>query len=262
MLRMSVPFENAAGGRSMRSVRPFIWAASAIVVASSVHAGTITVNYTADAGGNSAGPLNGLSALAKFVAGGDQLEITLQNTSTGLPADFDAASSLLVSIGFQLPGGVLIQTGNTATIAAGSVGIAQWSSRSAGGSVGDEWAWTNIGGGDLLSAYAQVISTSSGNNGLVRFDGGSGSIDGPWGGIVAKPPLRSIPGSRRAVSDAIVFTLTLTAPLSDAQLSDIANQSIVEFGSDARYLRVPEPAALALLALGGLMIRRRPRTSR
>lgn len=246
----------------MRRIREFICALAAVAVTSVAHAGTITVNYTMDAGGSSVSPLNGLSALAKFVASGNQLEITLQNTSTGLPADFDTAASLLVSVGFDLPSGVLIQSGDSAMIAAGSAGIAQWSSRSAGGSVGEDWAWTNIGGGDVLSGYTQVISTSSGNNGLVRFDGGSGSIDGPWGGIVAKPPLISIPGSRHAVSDAIVFMLTLTAPLTDAQLSDVASQSIVEFGSDARYLRVPEPAALTLVALCGLMIRRRTRMSR
>lgn len=244
----------------MRSLQKIVCAMALVAMTATAKAATITVNYTGDAGGNNNSPLNGLAALARFVSGGNQLDITLQNTSTGLPSGFDTAASLLVSLGFNLPDGITIVSGNSAVIGPGSVGLAQWAAKGAGGSVGEEWAWTNFGGGDLLTAYNQLITTSSGNNALTRFDGNAGSIGGPFGGIATAPPLANIPGSQRAVSDSIVFSLLLSAPLTEKQLSDVADTSIVEFGSDVRYLHAPEPASLTLLAVAALPLLSRRRT--
>lgn len=224
-------------------------------------AGMITVSYTADAGGSNTNPLNGLAALATFETSGSQLNILLKNSSTGIPANIGTANSLLVSLGMNLPTGITIVSGNTAVVGPGSNGLAQWSSKSAGSSVAEEWAWTNAAGGDLLAPYKQVITTSSGNNQLTRFGGGSASISGPYGGIAAKPALANIPGSQRAVSDSIQFVITLSGALTDAQLAELANSSIVEYGSDARYLRVPEPASLCTLGFVALAFGFRRRRS-
>ncbi len=91
---------------------------------------------------------------------------------------------------------------------------------------------------------------------MTRFDGGAGSVDGPFAGTVAHPPLIAIPSQKPVVDSSIRFDLMLTGPLSEEQLGAVAEGSIVEFGSDGRYLTVPEPAALALPALAALFSRR------
>lgn len=218
----------------------------------------IVVDYVVDAGGNNSDPLNGLAARATYTLSGDQLSILLENTSAGVPVGFDTSDSLLVSLGINLPG-VQFATGDAADIGPGSIGIGTWATRGPGESVGEEWLWTNDFGGDLLELYAQVISTSQGQGGglTTRFDGGSGTVGGPFGGIAADPVLRSIPGSQHAVSDSIRFELTLSAPLTEAELRPAARASIVEYGSDQRYLRVPEPASIALVGIGVAALRRR-----
>jgi hypothetical protein len=220
-------------------------------------AGPITVFYTVDLGGDNSDPLNGLAAEGTFTLNGTSLSVLLTNTSSGVPVDFDVASSLLVSVGMNLPG-VDMLSGDAAVIGPGSVGLGVWSDRSAGGSVAEEWLWTNDYGGDFMETYRNVISTSNGQGGgtATRFDGECGGVDGPYGGMAAVPPVLQIPCSKYAVSNSIRFDVTLSASLTDAQLQAAANSSIVEYGSDARYLGVPEPASLALLSLAALFTRR------
>lgn len=246
----------------MRIATGLICAAIMLTAATAAQAGLISVEYTVDAGGKNGNPLNGLGAGATFETSGVNMTVLLFNTSAGVPVGFDAADSLLVSLGFNLPTGTTIVAGSSAVIGSGSIGLAKWSDRGPGASVAEEWAWTNQGGGDLLSSYTQIITTSQGNHGLKRFDGLKGTISGPFGGIAASPPLVNIPGSQRAVSNSILFSLTLSGALTDEQLAQAAGASIVEYGSDVRYLTVapsvPEPASFVLAACGmaGLMRRR------
>ncbi len=227
----------------------------------SSHAGLI-VDFNRDAGGENTNPLNGLSARATFDIDGLAMTILLENTSTGAPDGFDVSDSLLVSIGFDL-GDVRIVSSESAVIGVGSFGLGAWSARGEGDAVNEEWAWTNDGGGDRLESFAQVISTSNGfGSGIhTRFDGvENGNVGGPFGGIAPTPLLFDVPDAQHAVSNAILFSLTLSDTLSQLELERVANRAIVEFGSDTRYLGAPGPSAVALLLLAGLARRRRRRT--
>lgn len=231
--------------------------AAAIVLAwaSLAASADVIVNYVVDAGGNNSDPLNGLSARGTFRIDGTTLTVLLENTSSGVPLSFDVADSLLVSVGFDLPGATEIDSGDAAVIGLNSVGLGQWATRGPGQSVGEEWIWTNDFGGDLLQNFAQIISTSAGQGGgtVTRFDGGSGTVSGPFGGIAADPPHRTVPNRQRAVSDSIEFTLTLSGTINEQQLREFAEASLVEFGSDARYLSTPEPGTFLLIAAGALL---------
>lgn len=213
------------------------------------HAGTITVRYTLDAGGRNRNPLNGLAALATFSTTGNGLSILVQNTSTGVPARFDAASSLITSLGMNLPNGTRIVSGDRATIAPGAIGLQAWASRGLGGSVAEEWGWSNLRGTRVFSEFQQSITTTRTSRGMTLFGGGHGRVGDAFGGITAGPPILSIPRAKKAVSSSILFELTLSSALTRQQLSEVAYGSMIEFGADARYLRpVPEPSSLMLLA--------------
>ena len=189
--------------------------------------------------------------------------IVVTNTSTGVPSGAEVADSLLVSLGFNLVDGVVIVSGNSAVIGASSIGLGAWASLGAGDSVADQWLWTNDGGGDLLESFSQVISTSMGQGGgdTVSFNGvASPNVGGPFGGIAATPPIINVPAMQPAVSNSIEYQLTLSAVLSHAQLQQIANGSIVEYGSDYQYLVVPTPGSLSLLVIASIVARTRRRT--
>jgi hypothetical protein len=227
---------------------------------SNVGWGSFTVHYTVDAGGTNENPLNGMSAAATFDLVGTQLTILMENTSTGVPVGALAADSLLASLGFNLVDDVHIVSGDSALIGPGSYGVGSWDGLFEGDDVGDEWLWTNDFGGDGLSTYAQIISTSQGQGGgsTWSFNGEPDPVvSGPFGGMAADPPLIEILIDQPAVSDSIRFTLTLSGSLSDAQLEAIANDSMVEFGSDYQYLAVPSPAALPALLVAVIFPRRR-----
>lgn len=236
-----------------------------LALGAGVASADVIVDYAVDAGGSNNNPLNGLSARATFTLtkGGTGLCVQLTNTSTGLPDGFDTAASLLVSLGMNL--GVDFVSGDAAVIGAGSQGLGKWSSLAPGATVADEWVYSNDGAGDLLQGYSQVITTSSGLNGAVaaHFSPGSGNIGGPYGGIAADPVLKSIPDNQRAVSDTIVFDLTLATGITEGELRAALEDSIVEFGSDVRYLTpsvvIPAPGAALLCVLGLAAMRRMSR---
>ena len=235
--------------------------ASVACFASVSAADVVTVDYSIDSGGINGNDLNGMSASAVFETIGNTLNVTLINTSTGVPIGAQAADSLLVSVGFNLPDTVSIVSGDSAVIGAGSTGIGAWSGLGAGDSVAEEWLWTNEGGGDIMAALDQIISTSSGQGGgtLTDFNGNSASVNGPFGGIAASPPHVNIPGGQPAVSDSIEFSLTLSDTISLDELEAMVAGSMVEFGSNFQYLTVPGPGGLAMLAVFAAGGRRRRR---
>lgn len=226
-----------------------------LACAGAAHAGLVTVDYTTPASGSTVTALNGLSARAEFSLSGRRLTITLRNTSTGVPTGFGAASSLVTSIGFNLPTGSIV-SGQYARIGEDSHGVGAWSNKDEGDSVGNQWAWSNHAGANLMGGYSQVISTvrDTVGSGAKRFDGSTNSVGTAWGGIGADPLVVNIPGSKEAVSGELVFRITLTGTLTDAELLSLAYHSRIEFGDAAAFLRVnPAPApGAALLGMIGL----------
>lgn len=203
--------------------------------------------------------LNGLSARAVFTLDTDNassLEIELINTSTGVPVGFGNDDQLLTSISFDLGdpgvnGGDPVITGGTVVIGPGGRSINfDWVQQQLGpgDDVSGEWGFGNDDGTGMLANLVSALQAETTAFGGDNLDGDE-DIDGPQGGISADPPLVAI-GGLGAAADSVVITLSLDAPLTDLNFLD-TNGVIVEFGSDAAFL-VPEPATLALLALGAL----------
>jgi len=222
----------------------------------------LVVDYTVDVGGNYPNEIHGVSARATYKIVGTELTILLENTSTVVPMDFDDTDALLVSLGLNLP--VNIAGGDLAVIGEGSCGLGTWSSLREGDSVAEEWLWTNDGGGDLMERFSHVISTSNeqGNGTQTLFGGGLGDVGGPYGGIVR--PDGTIKPSGRAVKSSIFFTLTLADSLTELQLAAAVRNSMIEFGSDQKYIcpvptAIPGPGAalLGMLALPMIAATRR-----
>ncbi len=204
---------------------------------------------------------SGLSAEVEFtLLDATTLEVRARNTSTGVPSGFSNADQILtgVSWDFGQPGvnaadpkiisGIVIigpqcQTLNFSTGSSGP-----------GYDVSGESGYGNNDGSGALPNFVSSNSAQSTPFGGVNLDS-TVNLDGPQGGLVANPVLVPL-GGLGAICDEYVATLTIDQPLSD--LSFLANSVTVEFGSDAAFLTVvPEPATLALLALGALTIRRR-----
>jgi hypothetical protein len=110
-------------------------------------------------------------------------------------------------------------------------------------------------GTGLLTNFVSAHSSQATPFGGPNLDGPIG-LDGPQAGISTIPPLVP-PGGIGAVADSVIISLQLDSPLTDLDFLD-ENGVMAEFGSDAAHV-VPEPAALALMILGGFALIRRRR---
>ncbi len=206
----------------------------------------------------------GLSAQATFVwdsADGDALHIVLTNTSTSVPGGFGNADQILTSLSFDL-GGIRI-LGGWAKIAAGgySVNFDHVPAQLVGpADISGEWGYAN-GGGGSSPLLTNIISTINAHQ-MARMGGGNldgpTNLDGPEAGLVTTPALVSL-GGLGVVAGDVEFDLRLSGNLSGLGFLDGEKAVVAEFGSDAAFVTVPEPATMSLLVLGGIgtLLRRR-----
>ena len=207
---------------------------------------------------------DGLSVQATFLldtAEPSVLTILLENMSTALPPGFSAGDQLLTGLSFDL--GAAGDQPDDPEIVSGSVVIGP-GGRSidfdkvdaqlvAGDDVTGEWGYGNDGRPGLLVNLVSVNQAHTTRFGGTNLDGPkNGNLAGPQGGIATGPPLTGL-GGLGAVVDSVLICLELDTPLTDLAFLD--RGVIAEFGSDASFLHgVPEPAAVMLLATGGLVI--------
>ena len=229
---------------------------------------TETFDLTASADPNV--DIGGISARAIFTldtATPTVMQIELFNTSTGAPAGFSNVDQLLTGISFDFghpgyngdpmiyddpsidevvigPGGRSINFDNVP------------SQLGAGDNVSGEWGFGNQDGTGMLTNFIAAnrsqATAFTGDN----LDGPS-NIDGPQGGICTDPALIDLSGTG-AIVGSVVIIVPLDAPLSNLDFL-YENGVMAEFGSDAAFVVVPEPATLSLLALGGLAVLKRRR---
>jgi hypothetical protein len=207
---------------------------------------------------------SGLSAEVEFtLIDPTTLEVRARNTSTGVPVGFSNSDQLLTGISWDFghPGfnGDAMITGGTVLTGPSSASVNfDITNVGANADVSGEWTYGNMDGTGLLTNF---ISASISGPGTTVFGGanldGPVDPDGPQGGLVADPILVPL-GGLGAIQDEIVATLSLDMAVAD--LSFLTENGVrVEFGSDAFFITVPEPATAGMVALGLLGLLAAPR---
>lgn len=220
-----------------------------------------------------------LSASATFdYSSPGLLQVTLTNTATDLavvPAD------VLTGVFFDINGGPAL-TPISAALDTGST-VVNASSQPAGGNVGGEWAYAqNLSGAPGNAGYG-ISSSGLGLFGQASFPGpnlaDNTAVGGMSYGIIsgiadnANPQLAGSKGKgkgkqgRPFIEDTVVFTFGIAGlDWEEFSLGDISNVSF-QYGTSLTEPNirtvVPEPASLALVALGlgGILWRRRKTTA-
>lgn len=208
--------------------------------------------------------LPGLRAEAEFtLLDATTLQIRLRNTSTGVPAGFDSSDQLLTGLSWDFGGPGL--RGTDVMITGGSVLIGPFSmslnfstgSYGPGSDVSGEYGYGNMDGTGALANFISANTAQATPFGGPNLDGPD-SIDGPQAGLVANPAPMDL-GGLGAIQDEIIATLSLNQPITEGQLAQDLERNLVrvEYGSDAAFITVPEPATvvLLLLACGGAFAR-------
>ncbi len=242
------------------SARAFAWAVGSafgvVVVAPSSLAQSQLFQFSDN--------LTGFSAEALFtLIDPSTLEVRLRNTSTGVPAGFEASDQMLtgVSWDFGTPGfnGDSMITGGAVAIGptSNSLNFDQVLTQlGPGDDVSGEWGFGNMDGTGALTNFISSLTPMATSFGGANRDGPL-AIDGPQGGLVADPVIVPL-GGLGAVQFEVVALVSLSAPITDLDFLD-ANLVRFEFGSDAAFFDVPSPAGISLLGLAGVATFRRRR---
>jgi len=206
---------------------------------------------------------SGLSATADFtLINPNTLQIVLTNTSTGYPSYFEGAglnsNILLTSIAFNLGGisilgGSVIVPPGSSTVNFDDVG----SQLTGGADISVEWGYGNAGTTGFGSLVNYVSAMQAGTTSFQsvdlahpNLDGSDTTLNGPQGGLISDTLYPSVGvGGLGAVLDSVTITLDLSDVIDD-DLSFLDNGVIVEFGSDAAFVPVPEPATMLLFGSG------------
>jgi hypothetical protein len=200
---------------------------------------------------------SGLAAEVEFtLVSPTTLEVRARNISTGVPAGFEAADQILTGISWDFGelgfgSGDPEITGGTVVIGPASTSVDfDTGSYGPGFDVSGEWGFSNTDGSGGLTNFISANAAHATPFGGSNLDGPV-NIDGPQGGMVADPALVPL-GGLGAIQDEVVATLTIDEPLDDLEFLH-ANSVRVEFGSDAAFIDVPEPRALALFLVALLL---------
>lgn len=245
-------------GRTMERAILLRSALALVLVAASANA-SILVSFT-DA--------SGLSAEAEFtLTNSTTLDIRLKNTSTAVPMGFSNSDQLLTGLSWDF--GSAGDMAGEADILGGSAEVGTSSASvnfdnvmsqlGPGGDIGGEWGYGN---GAISGSLTNFVSGNM--SGTTAFGGanldGPTVLDGPQAGLVANPILVDLAGLG-AIRNEILMTITLSKPITEQYLQDSFDENgvQVEFGSDAAFIFVPEPASLAFVGIAGVasLLRRR-----
>jgi hypothetical protein len=179
-----------------------------------------------------------------------QFRLTLSNTSF-FPSGISGIGNVpavftLTGVGFDLPSGYTISTGN----------VESSFYHLALNNPNQQWGFDNsppVSGpfANVATIEANtVVSTLEASVASPFLSGGSIPIDGPKGGIAPTSYLSSYPGSWDYFTGTAVFLFTLSSPITNWTqfASDMqAGDTVVAFGSPTA---VPEPTTLLLLGTG------------
>jgi hypothetical protein len=199
---------------------------------------------------------DGLSATADFILNPDgyDLGIVLTNTSNGIPSGFSNSDALLTSISFDLGSNFI-----TGGIAFTGDSVLSFDNTPPSDGPGDtynvsrEYGYGNNGTTGLLDNYVSAMQSGTTKFASGNLDGPD-VLDGPQAGL-SNDVYEAVFGSSNPlgrINNSVTFWLDLEYGLSD--LSFLSNGAIVEWGSDAAFASVAEPATMLLLGSGLLVL--------
>jgi hypothetical protein len=198
-----------------------------------------------------------LAASAAFQKSGNNLIVTLTNTST---SDVLVPADVLTAVFFDIDGFAPTFTRTSAVLNTGSTVL--YDGSPAGGVVGGEWAYN-----PSLTINSKTFGYGISSSGLGlfgpgdRFPGtnlaGPDSPDGPQYGIVSAGDNSAtgnggITGSEGLIKNSVVFTLQCTANcgFAESNISDIVRFQYGTNVSEPNITTTPEPGFYGLLSLG------------